>query len=249
MRSSWVLVLVIGCGGGSDSPVDATTIDSPPPCTHVQNLRVIRGRAQTFGTSAGQRFDGMICIDGRSDIACVTTDNEKRFELCAPTGEFGLRFTKTGFENTVYLHGTAMFAPTEPFTVGDDAFVKDQIWTPIGGTYPPTTNGHLVVIVAKPGVEGKLADAEVAVLPSAGLTVRYLNDAGMPDTSRTTTAGPGIAVVANVPPGDIDIQVNSATHPNCAFATGGYASPDNTQDARVKIIAGTTVVAFIECRP
>lgn len=256
MRALWSVVVLGACGGGGDeAPADAA-IDAAPLCTHIQNLRVYRGRAQTFGTTNGARFEGMVCVDGRTDLGCAFPDLESRFELCVPSGtEFGLRFkNKPGYDNIVYLNGPNAVSgfDQQPYTVGDTGFVESMIWTPVGGTYPPTTQGHLVVIVTKDNGDGTrsgLPGAEVAILPSAGLTVHYFGDNDLPEMNRTTTAASGIAVIPNVAPGMYDLQINSMTHPSCASRWGGYPSPDNSQDARIPAIAGTTVAIELDCRP
>lgn len=53
---------LVGCGSNGDTPADAA-IDATPICTHVPNLRVLGGMVETFGTAAGRRFEGMICVD------------------------------------------------------------------------------------------------------------------------------------------------------------------------------------------
>jgi|SRR5687767_2225110 len=240
-----LLVVIAACGGGSDSPQDARPVDAAPKCTFAPDLRVIAHKVEAFGSNNGGRFDGMICIEGRSDLGCTATDLEKKFEICAPKGEFGLRLKGVPFESTLYLHGPDMFMFGPPFTVGDADFVRTKIWEPAGGTFPPTTDGNLVVLVLNSN--NRVIGAQVAVLPSAGLNVRYLDDLGETDPQLTATTGAGLAVIPNVPVGDIDIQVTSSMFPNCKFQSGGYVSPDNSQDARVKIVAGATVVAAIDC--
>ena len=249
---AWLLILVGCSGGGGDAPVDApSTVDSAPLCTHLQNLKLFRAKAQTSGTAAG-RFDGNVCIEGRTDITCATPDTEGSFEICVPSaGDFGLRFTKTGFENTLYLHGPEK--DPEPFgayTIADDAYAKAMVWEAIGGTYPPATKGNLVVVVKKLNADqtvAPLAGVSMAVVPSAGLTVRYYGADGKPDQTLNTTSSAGVAVIANVPPGALDLQINGAG--TCSFLTGGYVSPDNSQHARVTVVANTTIVAALKCPP
>jgi hypothetical protein len=235
-----------GDGGSSDTPPDSALV-----CTHLQDLRTVTGSVETFGSINGARFDGTVCIDGRADLECAVPGPSRRFELCAPSATgFGLRFTKAGFEKTVYLHGPGA-TQAAPFTVGDDAFVAENLWIPAGGVYPPATQGHLVVVVFEEsgGAIRGLANAEIAILPSAGLDVVYLGPTGAPDPNRMTTAASGVGLVANVPPGMYDLQINVPTHPNCAYLTGGFASPDLTQDARIPVVAATTTVASIQCTP
>ena len=104
MRAALFTLCLVACGGGgdaNDAPEDAS-IDAAPICTHLQNLRVVRGRAMTFGTVGNKRFEGTICVEGRTDIACVMAALDGKFEICAPAdADFGLRFTKVGFENSV----------------------------------------------------------------------------------------------------------------------------------------------------
>ena len=256
-RASWgpvgraCMLALAACGnGGGDAPADAApSLDSGPVCTHLQNLKTFHGKALTFGTTNGQAFPGTICIDGRADIACARASTEGDFAMCIPSeGDFAMRLAATGFETTVQLLGPQATSRAAPFTVGDDAYVSARFWLPLGGAYPPTTAGHLVVLVTD-AADAPLANAEIAILPSANLDIVYAGDGGLPDTSRTLTSTAGSALIANVPPGDYDLQVTSQGNPSCAYATGGHASPDNSQDARIRVVAGATSIATLRCRP
>src|SRR5688500_12790852 len=70
-----LLVVMAACGDGDGTvripDADLSNIDAPLTCTHVQDLRLLRFRAVTFGAVRGP-FDGMACIEGRSDLACAT---------------------------------------------------------------------------------------------------------------------------------------------------------------------------------
>lgn len=247
----FLLVLMMGCGGGGDDkPADAG-IDAPPLCTHIQNLKLYKSRALTFGTMPG-RYPGSICVDGRSDIGCATTDFSGVFEMCVPSmGDFVFSFTKEGFEHDLYLHGQDRDPLNFMYGIPDDATAGPILWQSIGGDYPPTTKGHLVPVAYRENTDGTLeglGGAQISLVPSAGLTVVYADSMGKPDTSLTATAN-GLAFVANVTPGMYDIQVTAPGLMNCAVLTGGYPSPDNSQDARVPVIAGATVVFGVLCKP
>ena len=253
MRAAWFLLGVLGCGGGGgdDVPMDAP-IDAAPLCTHLQNLRVMRGKAFTFGTNGGRRFEGTVCIEGRTDLGCATPDIDAKFELCAPSmADFGLRFKALGYENSVILHGPGALTITEEYAVGDDNYVESTLWTPIGAPYPPdATHGNVAVNVFEQKPDGTLMPvelAQVATVPSNGLTVVYLGDDGRPAMTRTATSTAGVAIIGNVPVGDYDIQINSTALPNCVPLTGGYPSPDNSQDARIRVIGATTVGVAFKC--
>lgn len=184
----------------------------------------------------------------------MTRDFEWRFQRCAPaSGDFGIRFTQLGFENTVYLHGPGALGSIERFSVGDDGWVGPMIWTAIGGPDPTAaTHGNLVVTVASLDANEfptGLAAAEAAILPSNGLTVRYFDANNVPDQTLDRTSTAGVAIIGNIPVGEYDIQVNSATHPKCTPLTGGLASPDNSQHARFRIRGATTTVLNLKCAP
>ena len=252
MRSAWVLVGTMACGGGgSDAPVDAAA-DAAAPCTHLQNLRVLRGKSVLFGTSFGPRFDGMICVEGRADLACTMTDFDGNFQACTPSGgDFGLHLTKPGFDNVIYLVGPNMSgAVLDSYNVGDDTFLRDRFWMPLAAPYPAdAAHGNVVVFVGKLDALQSyvgLAGATVAVVPSNGLTVRYTNDMGADTTLNATTAA-GFALIGNVPIGDYDLQVNNAG--TCTQLHGGFKSPDNTQTVRIPVAAGATTVVSIKCTP
>jgi hypothetical protein len=241
----------LGCGGGSDTPVDAA-IDAMAPCTHLPNLRVMRGKSVQFGTAFGPRFDGMICVEGRADLGCTMTDFEGRFQVCAPSGaDYGLRFKKPGYDNAVYLQGpNPSGAVLDNMNVGDDTWLRDKMWMPLGVPYPAeATHGNVVVFVGKldalsnyVGLEG----ASVAVVPSNGLTVRYANEMGADLTLNATTAE-GTALIGAVPVGDYDLQINNAG--TCTQLTGGYTSPDNSQTVRIPVAGASTTIISIKCTP
>ncbi len=249
---AWLLIALVGCGDGNGTPADASEIDSGPVCTHLQNLRLVRGKAETFGTVDGARFGGEVCIENRADIACAQVATDRSFELCGPAdADFGIRFTKEGFEHTVYLQGPSTL-PTAPFVIADDAFAGPSYWMAIGGAYPPTDKGHLVVVAYKDNGDGTtspLTGATIAITPSTGLAVVYLGDNGLPDGGAPSTRASGVGLVADVPPGMYDIKVTHASFPNCAFLSDGFTSPDAGQQIRVPAIAATTVIAQLRCKP
>ena len=249
MRTAWVLVGLLACGGGgSDAPADAP-IDSAAPCTHLQNLRLVRGRSFQFGAMGG-RFDGMLCIAGRAD-GCVVTDLEGKFQICAPSGEeFAIQTKKTGYDNALYLHGPGTTgAVNDQYNVGSDAYLLEKLWMPLSASHPSdATHGNLIVIVSKLDSTQAfvgIPNATVAILPVNGLVVRYANDAGEADTTLNATSMAGLALIGNVPLGDYDIQINGAT--GCASASGGYASPDNSQNARITVASAATTILSLKC--
>ena len=253
MRRLLLVLAICGCGGGGgdDKPADAA-IDAPPLCTHLQDLKVLKGHSTIFGTMNG-RFPGTLCIENRSDIGCSMTDFGGNFTMCAPSmGDYGIRLAKEGFSTTVYLHGPNLDYAGWDFSVPDDAFAGPKFWTPINATYPPTTMGNLVLLVRKELGDGTLdllSGAQIATVPSNGLTVVYFDDMGKPDMALTSTSTLAYAEIANVPPGELDIQINAQGFPNCQHITGGYASPDNSQHARVPVVAGAMTVVAMKCKP
>lgn len=229
--------------------MDAPTIDSPAPCTHLQNLRLVRGRSFQFGTMGG-RFDGMLCIAGRAD-GCVVTDLDGKFQICAPSdAEFAIQSKKTGYDNALYLHGPGTTgAVNDQYNVGDNTYLLEKLWMPLSAPHPTdATHGNLVVIVSKLDATQAfvgVANATVAILPVNGLVVRYANDMGEADTTLNATSTTGIVLIGNVPAGEYDIQVNGAT--GCAPASGGYASPDNSQTARITVAGAATTILGLKC--
>jgi len=234
-----VWFVLVGCrdGGGDDPPVDSAGTCAP-------DLQPITAMAFDGPSTP---YPGEACIQGRADIACVRPDTAGRFTICAPKTEFGLRFTASGHEEMLILLGPNAPTPEPRVTVARDQFANLR-WPPLGGMYPPTTTANLVITVFDSARE-RVANAEVAILPSAGLTVVYGEDAGNPDQSLTRTSLSGTAYVAKVPPGTLDIQVNSTALPNCAQIDAGYASPDNSQDARIPITAGVAIFVALQCKP
>jgi hypothetical protein len=241
-----LIAVLVGCDGSGAKPaplLDASA-DAELSCTHILQLRTFESRVVPFSTQ--QPFTGDICVEGRTDLACATPVSDGTFKMCVPSGgDFGLRFTQQGFEKTVYLHGPANPA-SGAFTITDDTFAGTSIWGTIGGSYPPTTTGHLVIVGHTDTGNGRLANAKYTLTPAE--TVVYLGDNNLPDTGATTTNTSGVAFVADLAPGDYDIKVTS-TLASCVFLTGGYKSPDTTQHARVPVIAGVTTIAQLRCSP
>ena len=253
MRKAWVLVGLVACGGGgSDAPVDAP-IDAAPLCTHIQNLRVYRGRANNFGNIGG-RFDGTITVEGHPELGSTMTDLEGKFQICLPSmGDSVLRFTRTGSETTLHLIGpNASGAILDVYGAPDTAFAMEKMWEPAGGTSPAdATHGNLAIDVglidalqAYKGIEG----ATVSLLPANGLVTRYVSETGTDPTLNATTAV-GLAVIGNVPVGEYDIQVNAPGFTSCQQIHGGYKSPDNSQSARLTITGGVATVIDMKCTP
>lgn len=236
-----VLAVLVGCDGSGARAVPP--VDAAPICTHIQQLRTLAGRVTTFGTP--NPFRGDICVEGRTDLPCVTPAADDGFAMCVPSGgDFGLRFTKAGFEKTLYLHGPANPVPG-PFSIGDDGFVGTSYWGAIGASYPPTTTGHLVVVVSKDS--SPLANAAVRVTPQA--PVVYLGANDLPEPSRTTTGPRGVALVGDLAPGSYDLDAAEPNNLSCSFLTGGYKSPDVMHQVRVTVQAGVTTVALLRCMP
>ena len=244
MRAA-VLLALAACGddGGSATP-DAFE----PVCTHLQNLRTVKSKVETFGTFDAKHYDGTICIEGRADITCATSAADKTFALCGPSdADFGVRFTLTGFENTIYLHGPSQTPPL--YRIADDGYAATAYWRAIGGTYPPPADqGNLVVIATKTDGTG-LSGATIAVTPAPTLGVVYLGDTGLPDDTLTATRMPGVGLVANAPIGNYDITVTAPGITSCAFVNGGVRSPDTAQQIRIPATGATTVVAELRCSP
>jgi hypothetical protein len=242
MHRLGLIAVLVGCdGSGTGTPIDAPGADALT-CTHLQQLRTLTSRVASFGTQ--ESFTGQICVEGRTDLACATPTAGGDFTMCIPSsGDFGLRFTQQDFEKTIYLHG-----PANPvagaFTITDDTFAGTSIWGTIGGSYPPTTTGHLVIVGHTDSA--RLSNAKYTLTPAK--TVVYLGDNNLPDTGATTTNTSGVAFVADLAPGDYDIKVTS-TLATCGPLTGGFKPPDTTQHARVPVIAGVTTIAQLRCSP
>jgi hypothetical protein len=243
MRTLALLAGLVGCDGASTGAVDAPTGDDAPICTHLQQLRTFTSRVVSFGTQ--QAFSGQICVDGRADLACASPTADGSFTMCVPSGgDFALRFTQQGFEKTIYLHGPANPVPGA-FTITDDTFAGTSIWGAIGGAYPPTTKGHLVIVGHTDAAN--LAGAKYTLAPAS--PVVYMGANNIPDSGATMTSASGVAFAADLAPGAYDIKVTQAQFPACTFYTGGYKSPDMTQAARVPVIAGATTIAQLRCMP
>jgi len=255
MRSGWLWCLMImACGDTSETPGDAElVVDTAPACSFAPNLRTIQPYAYRHGTMGIARFDGTVCVEDRPEL-CGVANAMSQITMCAPAEtDFLLRMTRPGFETTLNPHG-----PGDPpasmrgLLSGDDAYVGTS-WTIIGGTYPPTTQGHIVVIMLAPDTQGQttaVAGVQLAITPDQGLLPMYADPSERPDRALTATSAAGIVFIANVPPGSYDLRAAAPPFPSCSlYNGGGWTSPLPDHQLRVPSVAGATTYVGLYCAP
>lgn len=240
----FVVIAVVGCGGGGGAP-DATVGDSAP----LEPPEVeMRGLIQNL--ISRDAIEGVtVEILDHPELGTATTGANGRWSIeNVPANQtYVVHFEIEGYMPAVSRYVAVAEAD---FAVASDTalfMVSDGVVTTlanfVGVTIDPE-KGIIALNVYGGPTAGQLPGATAAISPASGAGPYYFGPDGLPDPALTETSSNSSVTVVNVDPGDIDVTV---AHPDVTTCWG--FADDEPWPVAAPVFAGTmTLVGTIACQ-
>ena len=189
-------VVVVGCD--DDTPEPRITVNQ-----HVKDF--MTGDPLTNVT---------VCIHGRSDLGCATSDAAGNYSLEIPADQ-DLSFT---YERSDYWPMLVEArSPAEDWNTVDDMAMNSELEVGIllasANITPDSAKGHLLVSIfdsASVADATTVTDVSIAI-DGGGGTIAYVTENNLMDTDLTGTTFRGGAVVINADPGVYTVTLSHPT--------------------------------------
>lgn len=224
---------VAACGGDSNGPqAGFECLGQPLPTTAPASISIEGEILQNVlaPTPEGQAVVTAFRTGDTTTLAVDTSDTPGRYTMSFATGSLPVDGYIRVTDST---HILAYAYPAVPLAANDTQnvqMVSSSEFTTLAyaaGVTPVAGKGFIGVVVRN--CAGAPISGAIVTTNPAG-TVRY-NAGGLPSSSAQSTAADGIAYVANVGPGDVQVQASG----------GGHTLRAHTINARADAITLTEV--------
>ncbi len=208
---------------------------------------IINQNVKDFVT--GDPLDGVeICVYGRDDLDCATSDANGSFALEAPAGaDISIHYTRADYWPMIVEAHT----PDTDWTPADNMNMNTELEAELlmasSGFTLDSAKGHVLVsifdsvtVAGASGIEG----ASIDLSGGDGVTA-YLGTNSLLDASLTATTTNGNAMVLNVEPGQYILTVSHATM-TCYPIYAVQGAADSTFQLHVIPVATTWVNIYCE---
>jgi hypothetical protein len=211
---------------------------APPTTVRFSGTVLVDGTIPSAGAS--------ICVDGRADIACVSTDAAGRYDVVLPASQ----------ELAITVNAAGSVPQLVPIRTGTADMGRWMLATQrvetlkarfasIDADDPGPQTTSVAVYARTAGGTAGFERIEFTLAPATGTGPFYFESDGAPSRSRRSTSVRGSALFANVAPGTVQLNVAPAGV-TCVPGSAGWAAPQVNQ-VRAPVRPGHETRVTLSC--